>query len=158
VHLEAQDRASNGDIAAHVLPLELPDIVSKGDAVGPDADVGAKEVSGASFHAPEDATIVDMDWDASSARLALALDGGPRDGVVAVYATRVANVVAASLIGYFDAKDASSGERVRARALKFSVPHASFSKRTISSKLAVSFENGDIACVPFAYAPSTSAA
>jgi len=140
VHLSPRDCVN--EIAAHVLPLELPDIVG-GDA----------SRSGTSEH-----DVADMVWDASSSRLALALRGGDRDGVVALYATRTTNIVSSSLIGYFDTADDDTGARVPAQAVKISTPLAVAAGR-LRATLAVAFANGDVALVPLTFAdPSLASA
>jgi len=134
VHLSPRDSIT--EIAAHVLPLELPTITAEG---GVDAD------------GDDDCGIVDMDWDASSSRLALALVGGARDGSVAVYATRTSNIVSGSLIGHFDTRDENTGARVPACALTISTPKPA-SRGSLRAQLAVAFDNGDVARVPLTYA------
>ena len=136
VHLSPRDAVS--EIAAHVLPLELPDIVS------------SESVSGSS-----DRDIADMAWDASSSRLCLILRGGDKDGVVAVYATRTVNIVSASLIGYFDSPDDDANVRARATALRVSAPRPVGAGR-IRANIAVAFETGDVALVPLTFADPES--
>ena len=135
VHLSPRDSIT--EIVAHVLPLELPMMTTEGGG-GADAD-------------DDECGIVDMDWDASSSRLALALVGGARDGSVAVYATRTSNIVSGSLIGHFDTRDENTGARVPACALTISTPKPA-SRGSLRAHLAVAFDNGDIARVPLTYA------
>lgn len=137
VHLSPRDSVS--EVAAHVLPLELPDIVGSS---------GAGDSS--------DCDVADMVWDASSSRLALALRGGNRDGVVALYATRTANIVSGSLIGYFTVVDDDTGERLAASTLEMSSPRPVGSGR-LCVTLAVAAETGDVALVPLSFADRSGA-
>jgi len=132
VHLSPRNAVS--EIAAHVLPLELPDIVASS------SDSGSS-----------DRDIADMAWDATSSRLCLILRGGDKDGVVAVYATRTINIVSASLIGYFDSTDDDANARARATALRVSAPRPVDARR-VRATIAVAFETGDVALVPLTFA------
>ena len=155
VHVAARD--ASADVAAHVLPLELPEMTAlhtdagdgaRGDGVGASASSSENEVD-----------IVDMAWDASSSRLALALRGGAFHGAVAVYATRATHIVSGSLIGYFDHRSEGgdesggfvAGARVPACAVRISTPRARDHGK-LSASLAVTFANGDISRVPMTFA------
>jgi len=144
VHLPA--RESDGDVDAHVLPLELPEAGERESSSNTDGTSSSTR------------DIVDMAWDASCSRLAIVLRGGAKNGVVATYATRAGDIVGASLIGYFDLKDASTGARVPARAVRASAPRRSAHGK-LTATLAVAFENGDLARVPMSFAdPSVASA
>lgn len=132
VHLSSRDSVS--DVSAHVLPIELPEIVTTTGSSG-----------------SNECDIADMDWDATSSRLALALRGGARDGCVAVYATRTTKIVSGSLIGYFAVIGDDAGDRIAANAVKISAPRRVGSGR-VRSTLAVVVDSGDVALVPLTYA------